>query len=98
MESLYPFDSPVPQETGQKNLCPVQSLALSSTIFSTAQEALWLRKLNKNLKNPPSGPTIIFEDNQSAICMSKNPPFHGRSKHINIKFHFIQEQVTANNI
>ena len=87
MESLYPFDSPVPQETGQQNLCPVQSLALSST----AQEALWLREVNKDLKNPPSEPTIIFEDNQLAICMSKNPQFHGRSKHIYIKFHFIRE-------
>ena len=67
-------------------------------LSSIAQEAVWLRELNKVLKNPLSGPTLILEDNQSAICMSKNPQFHGRSKHINIKFHFIQEQVAANNI
>ena len=67
-------------------------------LSSTAQEALWLRELNKDLNNPSFGPTLIIEDNQSAICMSKNPQFHGRSKHINIKIHFIREQVTSNNI
>ena len=36
---------------------------------------------------------MIHEDNQSAICMAKNPQFHGRTKHIEIKYHFIQEKV-----
>ena len=49
-------------------------------------------------KNQPSAPTIIFEDNQSAIYMAKNPSFHGRSKHINIKFHLIREQVSTKKI
>ena len=84
----------------KKQSCVALSTAEAEymALSSTAQEALWLRELNKDLKNPPSGPTIIFEDNQSAICMLKNPQFHGRSKHINIKFHFIREQVTANNM
>ena len=30
--------------------------------------------------------------------MAKNPQYHGRSKHISIKYHFIQEQVSSNNI
>ena len=38
-------------------------------------------------------PTMIYEDNQSAICLSINPQFHGRSKHIAIKYHFIRDQV-----
>ena len=40
----------------------------------------------------------IFEDNQSAISMAKNPQFHGRAKHIAIKHHFIREQVADGNI
>ena len=39
-------------------------------------------------------PTIIFEDNQSAISMSRNPKFHGCLKHVDIKDHFLREQVT----
>ncbi|KAJ7979232.1 Retrovirus-related Pol polyprotein from transposon TNT 1-94 [Quillaja saponaria] len=33
----------------------------------------------------------IFCDNQSAVAMVKNPVFHGRTKHIKIKYHFIRE-------
>ena len=38
--------------------------------------------------------TTIYEDNQSAIAMMRNPQFHGRAKHIAIKFHFICEQMS----
>ena len=38
---------------------------------------------------------VIFEDNQSAISMAR---FHGRSKHIAIKYHFIREQVNCGKI
>ena len=32
------------------------------------------------------------------ISMAKNPQFHGRSKHIDIKYHFIREQVTSGKV
>ena len=35
----------------------------------------------------------LFVDNKSAIALMKNPVFHGRSKHIDTKFHFIRECV-----
>ena len=62
-------------------------------LSSAAQEAVWLRQLMSELGSPPTTPTKVFEDNQSAIAMSKNPQFHGRAKHIGIKHHFIREQV-----
>ena len=40
------------------------------------------------------GPTTILEDNQSSIAMARNPQFHGRAKHIDIKHHFIRERVS----
>ena len=67
-------------------------------LSSAAQESIWLRMLTAELGSPPEGPTVIFEDNQSAIAMCKNPQFHGRSKHIDIKHHYIREQVAGNNI
>ena len=33
-------------------------------------------------------------DNKSAISLSKNPVCHGRSKHIETKFHFLRDQVS----
>ena len=41
---------------------------------------------------------MIFGDNQSAICMAKNPQFHGRTKHIEIKYHFIREQIKSGTV
>ncbi len=39
-----------------------------------------------------------MEDNQSCIAMANNPQHHGRSKHIDIKHHFIQELVGSKEI
>ena len=33
----------------------------------------------------------IFCDNQSCVKLSENPMFHDKSKHIEIKFHYIRE-------
>ena len=67
-------------------------------LSNAAQEAIVLRQLTTELSSPPETSTTIFEDNQSAICMTKNPQFHGRAKHISIKYHFIREQVKNGNI
>ena len=79
----------------KKQSCVALSTAEAEymALSSTAQEAVWLRQLTAELGSPLKTATTIFEDNQSAICMTKNPQFHGRTKHIAIKYHFIREQV-----
>jgi len=42
--------------------------------------------------------TLIRIDNQSAIALTKNPVFHGRSKHIHRSYHFIREQVESGQV
>ena len=34
---------------------------------------------------------MIYCDNNSAIKLSKNPVLHGRSKHIDVRFHFLRD-------
>jgi hypothetical protein len=41
---------------------------------------------------------IIKVDNLSAINLAKNPIAHGRSKHIEMRFHYMREQVSKGNI
>ena len=52
-------------------------------------EAVWLRKLFSELFQHVLDTTVILCDNQSGIRMTENPVFHDRSKHIDIRYHFI---------
>ena len=36
---------------------------------------------------------LILEDNQGAIAIAQNPVQHDRTKHIDIKFHFVRENI-----
>ncbi len=40
------------------------------------------------------GPTVLYEDNQAALCMARNAQYHGRAKHIDLRHHFVREKVS----
>ena len=81
----------------KKQSCVALSTAEAEymALSSVAQEAIWLRELISDLGNPQLQPTLIMEDNQSAISMAKNPQFHSRTKHINIKFTLFESKSTT---
>ena len=56
-----------------------------------AYQAIWLKKIIKELHFKEDGPTQIYCDNGSTINLSKNPVLHGRSKHIDVKYHFLRD-------
>ena len=43
-------------------------------------------------------PTVIYEDNQGAIALATNPGYHARTKHVDIRHHFVREKVLAGDI
>ena len=45
-----------------------------------------------------SAPTELFEDNLGCIALTKNAKFHGRTKHIDIKVHYVRELVNRGEI
>ena len=51
-----------------------------------------------DLKVPNKNPVVLYEDNQSAICIAKNAKNHPRSKHIDIKFHYIRDLIASDKI
>jgi hypothetical protein len=55
-----------------------------------SKEALWLRSLISQIFDPITEPTTLFSDNQSAIALTKDHQYHARTKHIDIRFHFIR--------
>lgn len=66
--------------------------------MTATKEAVWLRKLLSDLGFLPNGATVLHVDNQSTIRLIKNPEFHKRTKHIDIKFHYIREVVENGDI
>ena len=58
-----------------------------------ACQAVWLEAILKEMKIEVDRPIALFIDNKSAINLAKNPVLHRRSKHIEAKFHFLNEQV-----
>lgn len=70
--------------------------ALSSTeaeyisATSAACQAMWMRRLLEDMNEKQLEPTVIFCDNKSAIAIAKNPAMHGRTKHIDTRYHFIR--------
>ena len=84
------------QPTVALSTCEAEYMALASAI----QEAKFLRQfLSELLPNSyTQNPTDILCDNQSAIFLAKNPVQHQRSKHIDIRYHFIRSEVQSNTI
>ena len=60
-----------------------------------AKEALWSRRMLTELSQEVSGATVVYEDNQSCIAYANNPVFHKRTKHIDVKIHYVRELVLA---
>ena len=58
-----------------------------------AKQAIWLQDLFAEVIGTTCERVTIRVDNKSAIALTKNPVFHGRSKHIHRKYHFIRECV-----
>ena len=77
-----------------------RTVALSSTeaeymaLSEATQEAVWLKVFLCELGEMAKDEAIkIYEDNQGSIALAKNPEFHKRTKHIDIRYHFVREKV-----
>ena len=62
-------------------------------LCEACRDAVWLRRLLRDIGFPQNRPTVMFEDNMSCIDMVHGKSNHKASKHINPKFHFTCEQV-----
>lgn len=77
------------------------TIALSSTeaeymaLTDTAREAIWWRSVLDELGfSDPSRPTVIHYEDKGAGDLARNPCHHSRSKHIDVKHHFIRECIS----
>ena len=84
----------------KKQTCVALSTAEAEyvALASAIQEAIWIQKLLSNLKETSSKSATIYEETQPAIWLAKNPQYHGRAEHIDIKYHFIHEHIITGKI
>ena len=91
---FYLEDSPITwcsqkQETVALSSCEAEFMAATEA----AKQAIWLQELLSEITGNECEKVTIRVDNKSAISLTKNPVFHGRSKHIHRRYHFIRECV-----
>ncbi|KAI0996258.1 hypothetical protein K3495_g11921 [Podosphaera aphanis] len=83
-----------------------QNVSLSSTeaeyyaYTSCIQELLWIQQFMSQMKYTGKDiiSTRIYSDSQSSLGLGDNPELHQRTKHIDIKHHFIQEHIDAGRV
>ncbi|KAL5571947.1 hypothetical protein UlMin_021544 [Ulmus minor] len=82
-------------------LQPVVALSTTEAEYIAAteaiKEALWWKGLLEELKVLKEQ-VVVYSDSQSALHLCKNPVFHERTKHVDVRYHFIRENVTEGNI
>ena len=78
------------QATVADSTCEAEYIAAGEA----AKEAIWIKGFVNDLKLLPNLGTVkLHVDNTSAIKLAKNPGMHSRTKHIDIKHHFLREKV-----
>ena len=76
------------QQTVALSSCEAEYMALTAA----TQEAIFISNLAEEFDIVADAPTPIFGDNQGSIALVKNPVSHEKSKHIDIKHHFVREK------
>jgi hypothetical protein len=83
------------------------TVALSSAeaeymaLCDAAKEAVHLRWLLQDIDpvfKASGKPAIIFEDNTACIALASNPVLHERTKHIDMRYHFVRERIVSKEI
>jgi hypothetical protein len=87
-------DGPIIWQTKKQ---PIVALSTTESEYIAAttsiMEIMWLRNFLQELELLTTGPTTLYQDNQSTIIQISKPVIHSRTRHLDVRFHFIKEQV-----
>lgn len=95
---------PISWSSKRQSLVTLSTLEAEYVAASeAAREAVWIRNFINDLRisDISIGPIPIYKvdkvplsiDNNGALRLTRNPEMHSRSKHIDIKYHYVREQV-----
>jgi hypothetical protein len=82
------------------------AVTLSSTeaeyyaLTEAAKEAKWHQALLDEIKytGTDAHPTLLYGDNTGSLALAENPEHHGRAKHIDVRQHYIRQEVENGSI
>lgn len=77
------------QETVAVSTCEAEYVEESEA----TKEAIFLRRLLANFGYTGPFAVQILGDNKSALALASNPMFHKRTKHVDIRYHFVREKI-----
>ena len=77
------------QNTVALSSCEAEYIAITASV----QECMFLRQLLFDMTKLDKVLGMLYVDNQGAIELAKNPRHHQRTKHIDIRFHFIRLEI-----
>lgn len=97
---MYYLNESIITWVSQKQRCVALSSCEAEFMATTTAscQGIWLRNLLSQITSDSIGPIVLCIENKSAIDLAKNPMFQGRSKHIDIRFHFIRECVEQGDV
>jgi hypothetical protein len=90
------------QKTIALSSCEAEYMALKETIKEYTWLKLLLNQLSSITATSSTATTtikdiytnsILFTDSQSAIQLAKNPEYHARTKHIDIQYHYVRDNI-----
>lgn len=84
----------------QKQRCVALSSCEAEFMAATSAtcQGIWIHRLLSEIMGERISPITLYLDNKSAINLVKNLVFHGRSKHIDTRYHFIRECVERGDV
>jgi hypothetical protein len=68
--------------------------------YKATQETIWIQNLINDLriKSLEATSTPLLIDNNAALKLTRNPELHDRTKHIELKYHFLREMTLSGRI
>jgi hypothetical protein len=68
--------------------------------YKAVQEIIWVQNMinNPRIKDLEFASTPLLIDNNAALKLTRNPELHDRTKHIEIKYHFLREMTLSGRI
>ncbi|GAV67227.1 zf-CCHC domain-containing protein/rve domain-containing protein/RVT_2 domain-containing protein/gag_pre-integrs domain-containing protein/UBN2_2 domain-containing protein, partial [Cephalotus follicularis] len=67
---------------------------------AAVQEAVWLRRFLQRLDVTAhsKGPVLMYCDSTAALAYVRDPKYHGKTKHIDVRYHFIRDMVARGEV